>query len=700
MKSLSSNLLTIATATILLSACHSNPAENHLNPITPTPLHYQADYGAFDWRTNTPLLIDQATDTTIIRAAFELPLFTAPLKVQPRFIIGESGKTPHSIELKRVDTLAFSPSREAYRLAITSHVVTIEAVSDTGFYYALKSLQQLTDPQTNLIRAALIEDAPRFAYRGVMLDVSRHFRSKAFVEKQIRQMAAYKMNRLHLHLTDAAGWRLQIDSYPQLTALAAWRSDSLWKSWWQGDRRYLPEGSQGAYGGYYTKEEIRQLVEYARRHCITLIPEIEMPAHSEEVLTAYPELSCTHEPYKQADFCVGNEATFTFLERVLDEVMELFPSHYIHSGGDVAGKASWKKCPCCQQRMKREGLKDVDELQSYLIARMGRYLEAHGRALLGWDEIIEGGLAPGATVMSWRGEAGGMKALEAGHQVVMTPDEFCYLDSYQDAPYSQPQAISGYLPLEKVYSYDPLPASRDTIPRAKELLLGVQGNVWTEYIPTEAHLEYMLYPRAIALAEVGWSQREQMSWPDFRQRILKKVLPLMEAHGYHPFDLRGEVGNRPEALQPIDHLAKGKPITFRSNYWKKYPANGDETLTDGLRGGWGYGDGRWLAFVGMKRVDVVIDLEQSTAVHEIKADFMQICGPGVYLPAKVVISASTDGETYTPLTEITHQVEKDDAVSFRTYGWQGETTTRYIRYESYPDTTYGGVHFLDEIVVN
>ena len=174
----------------------------------------------------------------------------------------------------------------------------------------------------------------------------------------------------------------------------------------------------------------------------------------------------------------------------------------------------------------------------------------------------------------------------------------------------------------------------------------------------------------------------------------------MEAHGYHPFDLRGEVGNRPEALQPIDHLAKGKPITFRSNYWKKYPANGDETLTDGLRGGWGYGDGRWLAFVGMKRVDVVIDLEQPTAVHEIKADFMQICGPGVYLPAKVVISASLDGETFTPLTEITHQVEKDDAVSFRTYGWQGEITTRYIRYESYPDTTYGGVHFLDEIVVN
>lgn len=261
------------------------------------------------------------------------------------------------------------------------------------------------------------------------------------------------------------------------------------------------------------------MVEYARLHCITIIPEIEMPSHSEEVLTAYPELSCTHEPGKQSDFCVGNEKTFEFLENVLTEVMELFPSEYIHIGGDEASKAAWKSCPLCQKRMKEEGLKDVDELQSYLIHRMERFLNEHGRSLLGWDEILQGGLAPNATVMSWRGEQGGIDAVLSGHHAIMTPGEYCYFDSYQDAPYSQPEAIGGYLPLEKVYSYNPVP---DSISADKQdFILGVQANLWAEYIPTDEHMEYMLYPRAIALSEVAWTAPEKKILGFFPRKNIK-----------------------------------------------------------------------------------------------------------------------------------------------------------------------------------
>lgn len=708
MRNIASTIL-LAGAMLSLCACQEH-ADKHASRCTPVPNAYQARQGEFDWKANTPLLVESGIDTTIIRTALKEFRTQAPLTVTTDLDL-QADKLQGAICLQRVEQLTLESglvnpeacsgsrqSNEAYRLEITPKGVTLQATTDAGLFYGLQTLIQLTEPSTGSAQAAVVEDAPRFAYRGMMIDVSRHFRSKEFVKRQIELMATYKMNRLHLHLTDAAGWRLQIDRYPRLTQLAAWRTDSLWQTWWDGTRHYCEEGTPGAYGGYYTKQDVHELVEYARRHCITIIPEIEMPAHSEEALTAYPELSCTHEPYKQADFCVGNEATFTFLEGVLDEVMELFPSHYIHVGGDEAGKASWGKCPLCQRRMKQEGLKDVNELQSYLIARMGRYLQAHGRALLGWDEIMEGGLAEGATVMSWRGEQGGRRAMESGHQVIMSPGEYCYLDSYQDAPPMQPEAMGGYLTTEKVYSYNPLPDTLDTA-HNRPLMLGVQANVWTEYIPTEEHLEYMLYPRAIALAEVGWTLPERKSWTDFRRRMELRETDRLQAAGYHPFDLRQEIGSRPESRQPINHLAKGKPIKFNAGYWKKYPANGEQTLTDGLRGDWTYGDGRWLAFVSPKRVDVVIDLEQSTTIRRVYADFMQICGPGVFMPARVLISISDDGEQFTPLQELTYPVVKEGKASFHRFGWQGEATTRYVRYQSFPDETYGGVHFTDEIVV-
>ena len=421
-----------------------------------------------------------------------------------------------------------------------------------------------------------------------------------------------------------------------------------------------------------------------------------MPSHSEEVLTAYPELSCTHVPYKQSDFCIGNEKTFEFLENVLTEVMELFPSEYIHIGGDEAGKASWPNCKLCQARMKKEGLKDVNELQSYSIHRMERFLNSHGRKLLGWDEILDGGLAPNATVMSWRGTEGGLAAIRSGHKAIMSPGQYCYLDGYQDAPYSQPEAIGGYLPLKKVYGYEPVPDSLSA--DEAKLMYGVQANLWTEYIPTEEHAEYMLYPRAIALAEVAWSKPENKSWEDFHRRALK-IVDELKAKGYHPFELKNEIGNRKEAETPVEHLALGKKVTYNAPYWESYPAAGEATLTDGLRGGWNYNDQLWQGFVTKDRVDVVIDLEKETPIHSVAADFMQICGPEVFMPERVVISVSNDGKEFTQLAEIKHEVVRDDAVTFKNFGWEGEASARYIRYQALASDKFGGVLFTDEIVV-
>ena len=449
------------------------------------------------------------------------------------------------------------PSPESYTLSVTPQQILIRATSGAGLFYGMQTLLQLAQPSgagSYSIASVEIEDTPRFAYRGLMLDVSRHFSTKEFIKKQIDALAYYKINRLHLHLTDAAGWRLEIKKYPLLTEFAAWRTDPTWKQWWNGGRKYVRFDAPGAYGGYYTQNDIREILEYARQHYITVIPEIEMPSHSEEVLAAYPQLSCSGEPYKNSDFCVGNEETFTFLENVLTEVMELFPSEYIHIGGDEAGKSAWKTCPKCQKRMKDEHLANVDELQSYLIHRIEKFLNNHGRHLLGWDEILQGGIAPNATVMSWRGEEGGIAAVTSGHRAIMTPGAYCYLDSYQDAPYSQPEAIGGYLPLKKVYSYNPVPASL-TAEQAK-LVYGVQGNLWVEYIPTPEHVEYMIYPRILALAETAWSAPERKSWPDFHTRALSAVADL-QAKGYHPFDLKKEIGSRPESLQPVKPFGIG-----------------------------------------------------------------------------------------------------------------------------------------------
>ena len=683
---LNQSLAALLFSASVFTACA--PVAEQTLSVTPVPMEVNWQRGSFRPDASTSLWIEAPEADRSILAEY---LQASPLALK----LAES-QSGNQVVLKQTDALEGITSPEGYVLSVNSDGVRIEALSGAGLFYGVQTLLQMAADAPEGMTAVTVKDEPRFEYRGIMLDVSRHFRSKEFVKRQIDLLSYYKINRLHLHLTDAAGWRIEIKKYPRLTQFAAWRPQAVWKDWWNGKREYCEETDPRAQGGYYTQDDIRELVAYAQKHYVTIIPEIEMPSHSEEVLTAYPELSCTHVPYKQSDFCIGNEKTFEFLENVLTEVMELFPSEYIHIGGDEAGKASWPNCKLCQARMKKEGLKDVNELQSYSIHRMERFLNSHGRKLLGWDEILDGGLAPNATVMSWRGTEGGLAAIRSGHKAIMSPGQYCYLDGYQDAPYAQPEAIGGYLPLKKVYGYEPVPDSLSA--DEAKLMYGVQANLWTEYIPTEEHAEYMLYPRAIALAEVAWSKPENKSWEDFHRRALK-IVDELKAKGYHPFELKNEIGNRKEAETPVEHLALGKKVTYNAPYWENYPAAGEATLTDGLRGGWNYNDQLWQGFVTKDRVDVVIDLEKETPIHSVAADFMQICGPEVFMPERVVISVSNDGKEFTQLAEIKHEVVRDGAVTFKNFGWEGEASARYIRYQALASDKFGGVLFTDEIVV-
>lgn len=683
---LNQSLAALLFSASVFTACA--PVAEQTLSVTPVPMEVNWQRGSFRPDASTSLWIEAPEADRSILAEY--------LQASPLALKLADSQSGNQVVLKQTDALEGITSPEGYVLSVNSDGVRIEALSGAGLFYGVQTLLQMAADAPEGMTAVTVKDEPRFEYRGIMLDVSRHFRSKEFVKRQIDLLSYYKINRLHLHLTDAAGWRIEIKKYPRLTQFATWRPQAVWKDWWNGKREYCEETDPRAQGGYYTQDDIRELVAYAQKHYVTIIPEIEMPSHSEEVLTAYPELSCTHVPYKQSDFCIGNEKTFEFLENVLTEVMELFPSEYIHIGGDEAGKASWPNCKLCQARMKKEGLKDVNELQSYSIHRMERFLNSHGRKLLGWDEILDGGLAPNATVMSWRGTEGGLAAIRSGHKAIMSPGQYCYLDGYQDAPYSQPEAIGGYLPLKKVYGYEPVPDSLSA--DEAKLMYGVQANLWTEYVPTEEHAEYMLYPRAIALAEVAWSKPENKSWEDFHRRALK-IVDELKAKGYHPFELKNEIGNRKEAETPVEHLALGKKVTYNAPYWENYPAAGEATLTDGLRGGWNYNDQLWQGFVTKDRVDVVIDLEKETPIHSVAADFMQICGPEVFMPERVVISVSNDGKEFTQLAEIKHEVVRDDAVTFKNFGWEGEASARYIRYQALASDKFGGVLFTDEIVV-
>lgn len=584
---------------------------------------------------------------------------------------------------------------ESYVLDITPKRATITAADSAGLYYGLQTLLALSDAGgADGIACEKIEDTPRFPYRGLHFDVSRHFRPVEFLKKQIDAMAALKLNTMHLHLTDGAGWRFEVDKYPRLQEYAAWRPEREWREWAKNGARYCESTAPGAYGGYYTHEEMRDLVDYAARHHITVIPEIEMPGHSDEVVAAYPELSCNG---KGGDFCPGKEATFKFLEEVLDETMDVFPSELIHIGGDEASKNAWKDCPDCQRRMKEEGLQNVDELQSYLIKRIERYVNSKGRRIIGWDEILEGGVAPNAAVMSWRGTEAGIKSVNSGHDVVMTPGTFCYFDFTQDAPFREPASIGNYLPLEKAYSYEPVEEGVDPEMAAKHLK-GVQGNLWTEYVTDDSHAEYMYYPRAYAIAEIGWSTPEK-DYADFHRRALAKN-EQMKAKGYNVFNLADEFGERPESTRPVNHLAKGAKVIYNTPWWDKYEAAGDKTLTDGQYGGWSHGDPRWQGFLG-KSVDLIVDLGEVKPIRYAGGSYMHSAGPGIQLPEYVTISVSDNGTDFTEVAKIYSDVATDyPTILMKEFGAPLDTRARFVRFNAKGSRVPSSCTFVDELIVN
>ena len=430
-----------------------------------------------------------------------------------------------------------SLAEEGYRLLVSPKKIEIQSKTGKGAFYALQSLFQLMPPQifskeksaSELSALACqIEDAPRFAYRGMMLDVGRYYFPVTFIKRFLDLMAVYKLNTFHWHLTEDQGWRIEIKKYPLLTQISSIRKETMVGHY--KDQKY----DKTPYGGFYTQEEIKEVVAYATQKFINVIPEIEMPGHSQAVLAAYPELGCNPDKiYRVAtkwgvseDVLCPREETFTFLENVLTEVMALFPGQYIHIGGDECPKKQWQESRFCQDLIKKLGLKDEHELQSYFIRRIDKFVTSKGKKLLGWDEILEGGLSPNAMVMSWRGTKGGIEAAKQRHDVVMSPNSYFYLDYYQADPKTQPLAIGGLLPLAKSYSFEPdLPEL--TAEEAKHIV-GVQANVWTEYISTPAYAEYMTYPRGLALAEVNWSSKQNRNYDDFLKR-LKAHLPAMDA---------------------------------------------------------------------------------------------------------------------------------------------------------------------------
>ncbi len=427
--------------------------------------------------------------------------------------------------------------QEGYRLRIEPRGVTI-AGHPAGLFYGAQSVLQLAAARggtTFILPAAEIRDQPRFPYRGLHLDTSRHMFPVEFLKRYLDWMARYKLNQFHWHLTDDQGWRIEIKQYPRLTEIGAMRKETL--------VGHSPQSTQYdgmPYGGFYTQDQIRDVVAYARERFITVIPEIEMPGHSLAALAAFPELACTAGPFETAttwgvfkDVYCPKENTFQFLENVLTEVMELFPSRYIHIGGDEVEKDRWKESADAQEVIRREGLKDESELQSYFIRRMEQFINSKGRRMIGWDEILEGGLAPDATVMSWRGEKGGIEAARQGHDVIMTPSAYLYFDYYQGDRNTEPLAIGGMLPLEKVYSYNPTPAALTA--EEKKHVLGAQANVWTEYMADSRQVEYMLFPRLFALAEVVWSPQEARNSRDFLGRVPTQLARLKrEGVNYRP----------------------------------------------------------------------------------------------------------------------------------------------------------------------
>ncbi|WP_295830692.1 family 20 glycosylhydrolase [uncultured Winogradskyella sp.] len=696
---------------LICFACQENKQIVIEPQIIPAPNNLNITAGEFYLSSNTNLIYDAELEPAV---AYWESLFTPVFGLNTgkantmRFLLDKSIKNP-----------------EAYILDVNTEEITIKASSPKGVFYAVQSLIQLLPPEFIKdgfkseginIQTLKIEDNPVFSYRGMHLDVSRHMYPVEFIKKYIDALAMLKMNTFHWHLTDDQGWRIEIKKYPKLQEVAAYRKETL-----IGHYSNQPHQFDGKkYGGYYTQEEVKDIVAYAQKRFITVIPEIEMPGHSQAAIAAYPELGCSGDKVDVAtkwgvfeDIYCPKEETFKFLENVLDEVVALFPSEYIHIGGDEAPKTQWKNSSESQALIKSEGLKDEHELQNYFITRMEKYLNSKGKQIIGWDEILEGGLAPNATVMSWRGTNGAVEAAKSGHNVVMTTTSHCYFDYYQSDNDDEPTAIGGYLPLEKVYGFNPIPEELNS--DEAKYILGAQGNIWTEYMPTTEQVEYMAFPRILAMSEVIWTNAENKNYEDFVSRVenFHKRLDVLDInYANHLFEINGEMisvnsksfykletltegkdirytldGNEPTIaseiyisqipisesielnasvfnakeqlgqpfIQNINfHKAVGAKITIDKTPHKAYSGSGAEGLINGINGSDSrYGDKEWLGFWGE---DIIVTINFSTPkeINSISTRFHNGNGQWIYAPEEIGFSfkLQEDGRTLNDINRI------------------------------------------------
>ena len=507
--------------------------------VIPRPVHMtRGRSGSFVLTTGTVIVTDRATRDI----GYQLTDWLAPATGYRLPVVGAAGNASRTISL-RLDPSLTRLGEEGYLLAVTPRQITIRALRPAGAFYAVETLRQLLPPDvfraapavgvTWTVPGVQIEDTPRFSWRGAHLDVARHFMPKEFVKKYIDLIALYKLNRFHMHLTDDQGWRIEIKQYPLLTSVGGWRRQTLVGRQNNDSTKWIYDARR--HGGFYTQDDIREVVAYANARFVTVVPEIEMPGHAQAAIAAYPWLGNTGQQLEvlqhwgvNAHILNPSDSAIHFMQDVLTEVLALFPGHYIHIGGDEAIKNEWQTSPVAQARIRQLGLHNENELQSWLTAQMSRWLAARGRALVGWDEILEGGmegLAPNAVVMSWRGIEGGIAAAQAGHDVVMTPTSNTYFDYYQSADtLAEPLAIGGFLPLDSVYVYEPIPPALDSL-QARHVL-GTQGQIWTEYDTTPKDVEYQVFPRLVALGEVAWTPRDQKNIADFRTRLERHLKRL------------------------------------------------------------------------------------------------------------------------------------------------------------------------------
>jgi hexosaminidase len=749
------------TILLLHTSCFQQKNEPIKPTILPIPVSQNITGGHFTLNSNTQLVYE--TDFK------QVAEFLKSYLENGSTIKLKATESAHKISFVRDKKIT---NKEGYELTVSKTGITISASTATGAFYGVQSLRQLIPIQFEngsyegsevAIQNIEIKDAPQFKYRGMHLDVGRHFFSVDFIKKYIDMMSMLKMNTFHWHLTEDQGWRIEIKKYPKLNEIAAYRKETLIGHYSDQPQKY--DGKE--YGGYYTQEQVKDIVKYAGDRQIDVIPEIEMPGHSVAAISAYPELGCTGKQIDVAtkwgifdDIYCTKESTFKFLENVLDEVMELFPSKYIHIGGDEAPKTNWKSCPNCQKLIKKEGLKDEHGLQSYFITRMEKYINSKGKQIIGWDEILEGGLAPNATVMSWRGINGAVTAAKQHHDVILTPGSHCYFDHYQSTNENEPVAIGGFLPLEKVYSFNPIPA--ELTKEESKYVLGAQGNVWTEYMQTEDKVEYMMFPRIVALSEVVWSKPENKDYESFKSRLIQyqKRLDMLDVnYANHLYEISGKLNTNKEGLsytleasskdqsilyttdgtvptidspiysEPISleetstikaasfnttkiissvfsetittHKAVGKKVTLSIEPNSKYNAGGAKALINGISGNnKRYGDKEWLGFDG-EDVEITIDLEKETAIKSISIRFHNGKGQWIYAPKSIEINiVGTDKPVIKQLLKST-----DLLVNFNV---DLNTTTRFItlkinNYGVIPNGKQGAGHkawlFIDEIIV-